>query len=115
MRRSSVLLLLALTACNTMDGSSPSARLNRPALSETEAKAAILANIKDPDSAKITNIIRADDYVCAMVNSKNSFGGYTGPKGVSVGPDSEVLIAGESASFSVWVSPCWETLRTHRS
>jgi len=44
-----------------------------------EGKAAILANLKDPDSAKFKGLFTArDTFLCGEVNAKNSMGGYTG-------------------------------------
>lgn len=43
---------------------------------EVAAKMAVLARLKDPDSA----VFRDQHGYCGMVNSKNSFGGYTGFK-----------------------------------
>lgn len=46
---------------------------------EAEAKKAILACLKDPDSAKFGDFTQVGDkYICMTVNSKNSMGGYTG-------------------------------------
>lgn len=45
------------------------------------AKKAVLAKLKDPDSAQFRNIRAADGWVCGEVNAKNSYGGYTGYSG----------------------------------
>jgi hypothetical protein len=55
-----------------------------------QARQAVLANLKDPDSAKFgtklerrqaaTRDGRPYEFVCGEVNAKNSFGGYTGAK-----------------------------------
>lgn len=42
--------------------------------------ASIANRLKDPDSIKISDIRVKDDYVCGMVNAKNSYGGYVGKK-----------------------------------
>lgn len=41
-------------------------------------KAAILSNLKDPESAKFSNMRLWLVVLCGEVNAKNSFGGYTG-------------------------------------
>ncbi len=44
-------------------------------------KAKVTSNLKDPDSAKVTDIrVNKDGYVCGMVNGKNSYGAYVGKK-----------------------------------
>lgn len=46
---------------------------------ESEAKKAVLKELKDPDSAKFGNFVQiGDSYACLTVNAKNSLGGYTG-------------------------------------
>ena len=43
------------------------------------ARSAILAELKDPDSAKFGSFSHgAGDTICGSVNSKNSYGGYVG-------------------------------------
>lgn len=49
--------------------------------SEAEAKKAVLANLKDPDSAKFGKFTQVgEERACMTVNAKNSMGGYTGDK-----------------------------------
>jgi hypothetical protein len=44
------------------------------------AKAAVLAQLKDPDSAQFVEVQVTDTgVVCGLVNAKNSFGGFVGP------------------------------------
>lgn len=46
---------------------------------ESEAKKAVLANLKDPDSAKFGKFTQvSENLACMTVNAKNSMGGYTG-------------------------------------
>src|SRR5690606_22414740 len=47
-----------------------------------EAKKAVRATMKDPDSAKFAGLKAIDDppVVCGTVNGKNAFGGYAGPE-----------------------------------
>ena len=48
---------------------------------ESEAKKAVLANLKDPDSAKFGKFTKVgENHACMTVNAKNSMGGYTGDK-----------------------------------
>lgn len=43
-----------------------------------QAQSAVIAKLKDPDSAQFKTIKATDTYVCGEFNSKNAFGGYTG-------------------------------------
>lgn len=43
-----------------------------------KAKAAISARLKDPDSARFTDVSINGNVVCGRVNAKNAFGGYVG-------------------------------------
>lgn len=46
---------------------------------ESEAKKAVLASLKDPDSAKFGQFTLVnEEHACLTVNARNSFGGYTG-------------------------------------
>lgn len=46
-----------------------------------DVKAAVLAELKDPDSAKFGKFELIDDnHACIEVNAKNSYGGYSGVK-----------------------------------
>jgi outer membrane murein-binding lipoprotein Lpp len=48
---------------------------------ESEAKKAVLENLKDPDSAKFGKFSQdGESLACLTVNAKNSMGGYTGDK-----------------------------------
>lgn len=78
-----VLLLAATLGC-TEDPAKVAAKK-----ADTESKAAIIAQLKDPDSAKFGEIviIKADKGAsvgCRAVNAKNSMGGYTGNKQVAL-------------------------------
>jgi hypothetical protein len=105
MKPQTLLLCLALAGCQTAAGNPPA--LPASDADTAKAKAALLQIVKDPDSAKFSKVQRVGDYICGMVNAKNSFGGYTGPKPFSVGADGEALIGGESVTLGVWASPCW--------
>ncbi|MCX7140800.1 MAG: hypothetical protein NT123_06820 [Proteobacteria bacterium] len=45
---------------------------------EDDAKIAVLAALKDPDSAKFGRFKAYGEQACFTVNARNSFGGYTG-------------------------------------
>lgn len=50
-----------------------------------KAKSAVAANLKDPQSAQFSNLFVAEREgeartLCGMLNAKNSYGGYGGPK-----------------------------------
>lgn len=81
--RKSLLLCLLVAGCQTAAGNPPAASLS-DAEAFARARAALLANLKDPDSAKIGSMRRVGNYVCGQVNAKNGFGGYNGAKQFSV-------------------------------
>lgn len=60
------------------------------------AKTAVLAKLKDPDSAQFRNIRVAGDWVCGEVNAKNSYGAYAGFSGfvgsVTTGKDGPFVV-----------------------
>jgi hypothetical protein len=43
-----------------------------------EAKKLVERQLKDPDSARFTEVVRGPDGTCGYVNSKNGFGAYEG-------------------------------------
>jgi hypothetical protein len=52
---------------------------------ESDGKKLVLQVLKDPDSAKFGKFTKIEDKVaCLTVNAKNSMGGYTGNKQVSL-------------------------------
>lgn len=58
--------------------------------------------LKDPTSVQISKLHKDKDngdYVCGMINAKNSFGGYTGTQPFRFGVKNEMLITGMN-------SPC---------
>lgn len=78
--------LAALAAALMLCGYAQAAKPDEPLVGR--AKAAILAKLKDPDSARFSDVGRRitpnargepTEVVCGRVNSRNSFGGYTGP------------------------------------
>lgn len=44
-----------------------------------DARAAIIKKLKDPESARFTEIVANAEAVCGLVNAKNALGGYPGP------------------------------------
>jgi len=44
------------------------------------ARVRVKARLKDPESAQFGEIVVRNNVVCGTVNSKNPFGGYTGPE-----------------------------------
>lgn len=95
-----VLLALALAACQTAAAPPPPTANIPDQQAFAAARAAVLADLKDPDSAKFgttftrktvgdgahtivfrmrfVTVDERTDLVCGTVNSKNSFGGYVG-------------------------------------
>ncbi|WP_298146319.1 hypothetical protein [uncultured Acinetobacter sp.] len=57
------------------------------AFKEVKAQGAVKQLLKDPDSAKFQNM----DGMCGEVNSKNSFGAYTGYQRFVAAPDLAIL------------------------
>jgi hypothetical protein len=49
-------------------------------LQQGDAKAAIIDQLKDPESAKFSDILVKGEMVCGQVNAKNSMGGYVGKR-----------------------------------
>jgi hypothetical protein len=43
-----------------------------------DARAAIIRKLKDPESARFTDVRVNGEVVCGMVNAKNAYGGYPG-------------------------------------
>jgi len=56
------------------------------------AKALVLASLKDPASAQFRNLRKNFNGVCGEVNAKNAFGGYTGFKTFEVAADGKVFM-----------------------
>lgn len=71
LKRAAVAISLAIIA---------SGAIAAPDASVQTARAAIANLLKDPTSARFEGIERRPGAVCGFVNSKNSFGGYTGRK-----------------------------------
>lgn len=109
---------LTLAACTSPGASREMAAAPAATVSDAQAfaaaKTALLASLKDPDSAKLSDMRRSGSFVCGRVNSKNGFGGYAGNGTFSVDSAGEVLIAGESVGLAVWSSPCWREMWEQR-
>lgn len=79
---------------------------DREVMERMVAKDAVLANLKDPDSAEFRN----QHGICGEVNSKNSFGGYSGFKRYVATSKSLVVIEGEGMADDefekVWQQFC---------
>jgi hypothetical protein len=80
------------------------------------ARRTVKIELVDPDSAHFTLERSGPDVVCGFVNSKNSFGGYTGPRAfiVRMHPGSMIATAerpqilGETADLATFTS-LWST------
>jgi hypothetical protein len=91
------LIAAGLAACNQTTAEAPSTSHITDQQAFAAARSAVLANLKDPDSAKFGTtftrkmvsgstvltllgyaVDQRTDLVCGTVNSKNSFGGYVG-------------------------------------
>lgn len=57
-------------------------RTSQPQLSEASLKAKVAATLKDPDSAKFDGVqlVWSGRALCGVVNARNSYGAYSGPK-----------------------------------
>lgn len=74
MRVLCAMLLLFLAACGTAPAAPPA---DPPEF--IQARAAILSQLRDPQSAAFGTLTRGRrDAVCGTVNARNGFGGYTG-------------------------------------
>lgn len=61
---------------------------------ESDARKAVLENLKDPDSAKFGKFTNINDKAaCLTVNARNSMGGYTGDQQASLIKDEGKWIA----------------------
>jgi hypothetical protein len=112
--RKSLLLLLFVAGCQTANGNPPAASSMSDAELFGKARSAMLARLRDPESAKFTELQRVPtdhgEYVCGRVIAKNGFGGYSRASKFSVAPDGDVAVAGESLQLGIWASPCWAAL-----
>lgn len=45
-----------------------------------DARATIIKKLRDPESARFTEVVEKPEAVCGLVNAKNQFGGYAGPR-----------------------------------
>lgn len=101
----------AVEAAKRAELDSANARRQAEALADrmllSDAKERMRGRLKDPESAKFTEVIVArvtgKPIVCGYVNAKNSFGGYTGPKGF-VMPKGGVPIGEDDLKERDWVT-----------
>lgn len=111
------LLAFALYTCTSNDtpkveqvGESPTAKEQSDGSKAidvmVDAKNNVVAAVKDSDSAKFRNLFVSNSggslwALCGLVNSKNSFGGYTGYKRfvAFAHPDAPVIIDGEATGM----------------
>lgn len=71
---------------------------------------AVKSRLKDPESAQFSNLYASNNeganVVCGEVNSKNSYGGYSGPQQF-VGNPSIVFLQGDGSDFrKMWSDYC---------
>lgn len=87
MKRTAILACLLLAACagSRADIETPAQSVDLTADLRSNIEQGVRSGLKDPDSARFGTMkvaIKRDDpetyVVCGWVNSKNSFGGYTG-------------------------------------
>jgi hypothetical protein len=67
---------MTLVGCNKQNAEHLASRAD--AAIQSDAKTAILAALKDPDSAQFKDFLCMGYECTVMVNAKNSMGGYTG-------------------------------------
>jgi DNA-directed RNA polymerase subunit RPC12/RpoP len=79
-------------------------------LNVATAKQLMLGQMKDPDSTKFGTVVSRAGVVCGYVNSKNSYGGYSGETPFIVKlPAKETFLQGKSPGFDkLWNSQCTE-------
>lgn len=104
MKRIALILMFALNAggCVTATTAQTLSPANLSAAQRAIVERGVRESLKDPMSAKF-GMMRAGRkasgtlWVCGMVNAKNSFGGYTGPKafgGAFTTDGSDFIVAG---------------------
>jgi len=76
-----------------------------------QTRMALLSRLKDPESAKITEVhvghLDGKPVVCGIVNSRNGFGGMTGPQRfVGVGSTVFTEEDGPAAVAATWAKAC---------
>ncbi len=74
-----VLTFAFLSACATAPEPAPAGPLASRA-DVPAARAALKRSLKDPESARFRDEAFYPGAVCGLINSKNSYGGYTGDK-----------------------------------
>lgn len=106
---------LAYISSGPSSSSSPDAMeessVKRPESSELKIMAAqihIKKSLKDPDSAKFGKVFYRNNSVCGLVNSRNSFGGYSGDKAyvVDFSQNTSMIDDGSSEFKRLWRVKC---------
>lgn len=80
---------------------------------KAQARVAVIAELKDPDSASFGEIYALDGSngvrsICGYVNAKNSFGGYTGMIMFRVNSEGSVIVQGTDTLGSLLPGICQE-------
>lgn len=85
----------------------PPKRNLKPADAMAEARKEAIAKLKDPESARFTDVVyrpnqpnlrgEPTDVVCGKINAKNSYGGYVGARPFVYLVDARLLTMSESA------------------
>lgn len=99
MNKSAVLISLLFASVTAQSAALPKALAEK-------ARAAVLAQLKDPYSAKVEGMYLktgSDMVVCGTVNAKNEYGGYTGKKAFYFANfDGAPAVRMESETFPAW-------------
>lgn len=124
-----VLIAIVLVTANAMfSDPAPTTRAAEPELTEEQkaakaeqsrkdaqryvvierGKKAVLARLKDPDSAQFGQVTyREPGIACGFVNARNSFGGYTGEKRfLSLGSSETTVLEDDEGFAGLWNSKC---------
>ena len=85
--------VLLNASCNPTPSVAPEGNQQTEPAGFQQARAAVLAALKDPDSARFGTLHSGkSDAVCGTVNARNSFGGYPGMRAFAWAPDGRLLI-----------------------
>ncbi|HNN66546.1 MAG TPA: hypothetical protein PKM19_10025 [Pseudomonadales bacterium] len=113
-------IVISLLAFLSVGCASHSPSANRPAVTWTKsvataeeqstAKAAVINQLKDPESARFGEIWAMDGtngrrHICGYVNAKNGYGGYTGMKVFNLS-NNVVLVDGSGSLGALVPSIC---------
>lgn len=108
--------MVTVTSCNKKEERLARAKSDPPPAPSNfklilATRVALLSRLKDPDSAKITDVhvghLDGKPVVCGMVNSRNSYGGMTGPQRfIGVGDTVFTDEDGSAAVAETWAMAC---------